>query len=29
LLAFCRLHEVFVGSDDVGDGGDVALTKKR
>jgi hypothetical protein len=28
LLAFCRLHEVFVGSDDVGDGGDVALMKK-
>jgi hypothetical protein len=28
LLAFCRLHEAFVGSDDVGDGGDVALMKK-
>jgi hypothetical protein len=28
LLAFCLLHEVFVGSDDVGDGGDVALMKK-
>jgi hypothetical protein len=28
LLAFCPLHEVFVGSDDVGDGGDMALMKK-